>query len=194
METTSSLYKLLLLCFIVCFLSSKFVQCSVTYDKKAIIINGQRRILISGSIHYPRSTPEVCHYFFLWYIPFWLSIKSDIFLATCLKCVVFFRCGKILLGRLNTEALMLLILMFSGMYMSLLLERWHFLDLHFILKFLFFFFVLMCYFLSLCTYVQYNFEGRYDLVRFIKTVQKVGLYVHLRIGPYVCAEWNFGWV
>ncbi|KAL5072355.1 hypothetical protein RYX36_011339, partial [Vicia faba] len=33
---------------------------------------------------------------------------------------------------------------------------------------------------------------RYDLVRFIKTVQKVGLYVNLRIGPYVCAEWNFG--
>ncbi|PNX88868.1 beta-galactosidase 3-like protein, partial [Trifolium pratense] len=33
---------------------------------------------------------------------------------------------------------------------------------------------------------------RYDLVHFIKTVQKVGLYVHLRIGPYVCAEWNFG--
>ncbi|EOY14878.1 Beta-galactosidase 5 isoform 3 [Theobroma cacao] len=39
---------------------------------------------------------------------------------------------------------------------------------------------------------NYNFEGRYDLVRFIKTVQKLGLYVHLRIGPYVCAEWNFG--
>lgn len=39
---------------------------------------------------------------------------------------------------------------------------------------------------------NYNFEGRYDLVRFIKTVQKVGLSAHLRIGPYVCAEWNFG--
>ena len=34
-------------------------QCGVTYDRKAIVINGQRRILISGSIHYPRSTPEV---------------------------------------------------------------------------------------------------------------------------------------
>ena len=42
--------------------------------------------------------------------------------------------------------------------------------------------------------LQYNFEGRYDLVRFIKTVQKVGLYVNLRIGPYVCAEWNFGYM
>lgn len=39
---------------------------------------------------------------------------------------------------------------------------------------------------------QYNFEGRYDLVGFIKMVQKAGLYVHLRIGPYICAEWNFG--
>lgn len=39
---------------------------------------------------------------------------------------------------------------------------------------------------------QYNFEGNYDLVKFIKLVQQAGLYVHLRIGPYVCAEWNFG--
>lgn len=35
------------------------VNGSVGYDHKAITINGQRRILISGSIHYPRSTPEV---------------------------------------------------------------------------------------------------------------------------------------
>ncbi|KAK9099276.1 hypothetical protein Syun_026321 [Stephania yunnanensis] len=35
------------------------IHASVTYDHKAIIINGQRRILISGSIHYPRSTPEM---------------------------------------------------------------------------------------------------------------------------------------
>nr|XP_025673261.2 uncharacterized protein LOC112772513 [Arachis hypogaea] len=32
---------------------------------------------------------------------------------------------------------------------------------------------------------------RYDLVRFMKIIQKAGLYAHLRIGPYVCAEWNF---
>lgn len=35
------------------------VKGSVSYDRKAVIINGQRRILLSGSIHYPRSTPEV---------------------------------------------------------------------------------------------------------------------------------------
>ncbi|TYI17268.1 hypothetical protein ES332_A07G011600v1 [Gossypium tomentosum] len=39
---------------------------------------------------------------------------------------------------------------------------------------------------------KYYFEDRYDLVRFVKLVQQAGLYVNLRIGPYVCAEWNFG--
>uniref|UniRef100_A0A166ENF5 beta-galactosidase n=1 Tax=Daucus carota subsp. sativus TaxID=79200 RepID=A0A166ENF5_DAUCS len=36
-----------------------FSAASVSYDHKAIVVNGQRRILISGSIHYPRSTPEM---------------------------------------------------------------------------------------------------------------------------------------
>lgn len=35
------------------------INATVSYDHKALIINGKRRILISGSIHYPRSTPEV---------------------------------------------------------------------------------------------------------------------------------------
>ncbi|XP_027909643.1 beta-galactosidase 8-like [Vigna unguiculata] len=39
---------------------------------------------------------------------------------------------------------------------------------------------------------QYNFEGSADLVKFVKTVAAAGLYVHLRIGPYACAEWNYG--
>ncbi|KAK1552741.1 hypothetical protein Q3G72_022743 [Acer saccharum] len=39
---------------------------------------------------------------------------------------------------------------------------------------------------------KYYFEDRYDLVRFIKLVQQAGLLFHLRIGPYVCAEWNYG--
>ncbi|RXH98409.1 hypothetical protein DVH24_010734 [Malus domestica] len=34
--------------------------------------------------------------------------------------------------------------------------------------------------------------GRYNPVRFLKSMQKAGLYAHLRIGPYVCVEWNFG--
>merc|ERR1711915_261154 len=32
---------------------------TVTYDGTSLIIDGKRRLLISGSIHYPRSTPEM---------------------------------------------------------------------------------------------------------------------------------------
>lgn len=31
----------------------------VTYDRRSLIINGERKLLFSGSIHYARSTPEV---------------------------------------------------------------------------------------------------------------------------------------
>nr|CAB3461394.1 unnamed protein product [Digitaria exilis] len=40
---------------------------------------------------------------------------------------------------------------------------------------------------------QYNFEGRYDLVKFIKEIQAQGLYVSLRIGPFIEAEWKYGY-
>lgn len=32
---------------------------NVTYDGRSLIINGQHKILFSGSIHYPRSTPDM---------------------------------------------------------------------------------------------------------------------------------------
>jgi|SRR5665648_4323 len=39
----------------------------------------------------------------------------------------------------------------------------------------------------------WNFEtGNKDLAEFIRTAQSEGLYVILRPGPYVCAEWEFG--
>lgn len=41
---------------------------------------------------------------------------------------------------------------------------------------------------------NYYFGGRYDLVRFCKIVQEAGMYLILRIGPFVAAEWNFGGV
>lgn len=31
-------------------------------------------------------------------------------------------------------------------------------------------------------------------MQFVKEVHKAGLFVHLRIGPYACAEWNYGLV
>lgn len=38
----------------------------------------------------------------------------------------------------------------------------------------------------------YDFSGRLDLERFLKTAEELGLYVILRPGPYICAEWEFG--
>ncbi|KAK9208773.1 hypothetical protein WN944_001133 [Citrus x changshan-huyou] len=104
------------------------VKSTVTYDRKGLIINGQRRILFSGSIHYPRSTPE------MW--PDLLKKAKD--------------------GGLD------------------IVDTYVFWNGH------------------EPTRGKFYFEGRYDLVRFIKLAQQAGLYVTLRIGPYACAEWNFG--
>lgn len=55
---------------------------------------------------------------------------------------------------------------------------------------------------TVCTYVawnvhepkkgQYNFEGIADLDHFLDLCEKIGLYVILRPGPFICAEWEFG--
>ncbi|XP_028774228.1 beta-galactosidase-like [Neltuma alba] len=115
----------LLLCF--CYWALA-VTASLTYDRKAVIIDGKRRILISGSIHYPRSTPE------MW--PELIRKAKDGGLDV-IQTYVFWNGHEPSPGK-------------------------------------------------------YYFEDRFDLVKFIKLVQQTGLYVHLRIGPYVCAEWNFG--
>ena len=55
---------------------------------------------------------------------------------------------------------------------------------------------------AVCTYVfwnfhepkkgEWNFTGDADLVEFCRIAQEEGLFVILRPGPYVCAEWDFG--
>jgi len=52
--------------------------------------------------------------------------------------------------------------------------------------------ILISFSFSVLSLVQYNFEGRYDLVKFVRLAASHGLYFFLRIGPYACAEWNFG--
>ncbi|KAG5566745.1 hypothetical protein RHGRI_002326 [Rhododendron griersonianum] len=101
---------------------------NVTHDHRALVIDGRRRVLISGSIHYPRSTPDM-----------WADLIQ-----------------KSKDGGLDV------------------IETYVFWDLHEPVR------------------NQYDFEGRNDLVKFIKLVGEAGLYAHLRIGPYVCAEWNYG--
>ena len=49
-----------LLCFSLTIeLGESFVPFNVSYDNRALLINGKRRMLISAGIHYPRATPEV---------------------------------------------------------------------------------------------------------------------------------------
>lgn len=38
----------------------------------------------------------------------------------------------------------------------------------------------------------FDFEGQADLAEFVKIAGEEGLWVLLRPGPYVCAEWDFG--
>ncbi|KAF2297306.1 hypothetical protein GH714_021017 [Hevea brasiliensis] len=100
----------------------------VTYDGRSLIIDGQRKLLFSGSIHYPRSTPEM-----------WSSLIA-----------------KAKEGGLDV------------------IDTYVFWNLHEPQP------------------GQYDFSGRRDIVRFIKEVQAQGLYVCLRIGPFIEAEWSYG--
>ena len=79
----NSVSKLLTLFLTVLFVGSELTHCNVTYDRKSLLINGQRRILISGSIHYPRSTPEVCASLSSLFISFNLKMSFNL-------CVVLF--------------------------------------------------------------------------------------------------------
>ncbi|XP_030549547.1 beta-galactosidase 5-like isoform X1 [Rhodamnia argentea] len=125
----TSASKWFLPCVLLLCATLSLTHCSnVSYDGKALIINGQRRILFSGSIHYPRSTPQM-----------WEGLVQ-----------------KAKEGGLDV------------------VDTYVFWNVH------------------EPSPGNYNFEGQFDLVRFVRTVQKAGLFVHLRIGPYVCAEWNFG--
>ncbi|CDY31349.1 BnaA02g33920D [Brassica napus] len=121
----------------------------VTYDGRSLIIDGQRKLLFSGSIHYPRSTPEVNVLHFISYIRplcflnvllmMWPSLikKTKEGGIDVIQTYVFWNLHEPKLG-------------------------------------------------------QYDFSGRNDLVKFIKEIRSQGLYVCLRIGPFVEAEWNYG--
>ncbi|XP_018844102.1 beta-galactosidase 15-like [Juglans regia] len=125
---SSSSTGFLSFCFSFLLLCSLSFSIDVSHDGRAITINGERKILISGSIHYPRSTSEM-----------WPSLIR-----------------KAKEGGIDT------------------IETYIFWNAHEPL------------------YRQYDFSGNRDVVRFIKTIQNEGLNAVLRIGPYVCAEWNYG--
>jgi len=39
---------------------------------------------------------------------------------------------------------------------------------------------------------KFTFEGEADVERFLDIAQDLGLNVLLRVGPYICGEWDFG--
>ncbi|KAL8159169.1 hypothetical protein V2J09_000706 [Rumex salicifolius] len=100
----------------------------VTYDGRSVVIGGERKLLFSGSIHYPRSTPQM-----------WASLIA-----------------KAKDGGLDV------------------IQTYVFWNLHEPQP------------------GQYDFDGRHDLVKFIKEIQAQGLYVCLRIGPFIESEWSYG--
>lgn len=101
---------------------------TIAFDQHSILIDGRRKILISGAVHYPRSTPS------MWPKILYESKRAGL---NCIDTYVFWEGHEPQEGR-------------------------------------------------------YEFSGRFDLCRFLDICHKEGLYVILRIGPYVCAEWNFG--
>ena len=101
---------------------------TVGYDHRAITINGVRTMLISGAIHYPRSTPG------MW--PYIMKMAKAQGLNT-VQTYVFWNFHEQRPGALD-------------------------------------------------------FSGRANLSQFLEEASNAGLFVNLRIGPYVCAEWNYG--
>ncbi|OAM90729.1 glycoside hydrolase family 35 [Termitidicoccus mucosus] len=107
---------------------SAFAPKNVSFDQRALLIDGCRTLILSGAMHYPRSTPAM-----------WPALMK-----------------QARRGGLNTIE----------------------------------------------TYVFWNhherrrgvldFSDRLDLPRFCRLAQEHGLHVILRIGPYVCAETNYG--
>ena len=39
---------------------------------------------------------------------------------------------------------------------------------------------------------EYTWDGMADVFSFIELIQELDMIVLLRVGPYICAEWDFG--
>jgi hypothetical protein len=100
----------------------------VEYDHRAITINNVRTMLISGAIHYPRSTPG------MW--PYIMKMAKNQGLNT-IQTYVFWNMHEQKEGVLD-------------------------------------------------------FSGRANLSRYLQDAADTGLFVYLRVGPFVAAEWDQG--
>jgi hypothetical protein len=101
---------------------------SIGFDERSLFVDGKRRLLISGEIHYPRSTRQM-----------WPSLldRSKALGLNCIATYVFWNVHE--------------------------RER-----------------------------DRYDFTADRDLGYFLRLCQERDLLAFLRVGPYCCAEWNFG--
>ena len=102
---------------------------TVSYDERSFLINNKRTIILSGSVHYPRSTPG------MWDHIFEEMVEDGL---NAVEIYVFWNIHEFKRGQ------------------------------------------------------EYDFTGPANLPLFVEKAAKAGLFVNLRIGPYVCAEWNYG--
>jgi beta-galactosidase len=98
------------------------------FDDRSVLLEGNRVLLVAGSVHYPRSTPNQ------WPAIFKQAKENGI---NAIDTYVFWGEHEKKRG-------------------------------------------------------SFNFEGNLDVKRFIKEAQNAGLYVILRIGPFIAAEFNYG--
>ena len=101
---------------------------TVSYDKRSLRLNDDPVLFMSGSIHYPRSTPT------MWPILMKAAREDGI---NMIEIYVFWN------GHEPVEGL-------------------------------------------------FDWSGRYNLTLFLDAIPEAGLFANLRIGPYVCAEWDYG--
>ena len=102
---------------------------TITYNERSFFVNNIRIIILSGSVHYPCSTPG------MWDHIFEEMVEDGL---NAVEIYVFWNIHEFKRGQ------------------------------------------------------EYDFTGPADLPLFIEKAAKAGLFVNLRTGPYVCAEWNFG--
>lgn len=131
----------------------------VTYDSRSLLINGKRLIFFSGSIHYPRSTPDVCIYFN--FLCRSMSRRSFDGFRTNFYCSHLVQTWPDLLKKAKMGGLNMV-------------ETYVFWNVHEPAQ------------------GKYNFEGQYDLVKFMKLIQQHKMFAMLRVGPFIQAEWNHG--
>ena len=124
-------------CLVLCILAltalTNTLSLDVTYDSRGFIIEGNRTMIIGGSFHYPRATPDQ-----------WPALLSE----------------------MKNNGLNLV-------------QTYVFWDLHEPKEGEYFF-------------PTDDVQDASNLVLFLREAHEAGLYVHLRIGPYACAEWNNG--